>query len=312
MSPGERLALVFHTAETLPPKEALASVKLYLDDPELIVSLGATVAIAQISHQIPVEASLVLLRHAEVTDNEIEALEAIRVVLRLTADNAGAFLPYAGALQDASANLVARAEVAGNGELRSLAMGLEARAETLSRLRLRDQIETVLKPVEEYLQYLSPILALLAWYSVTALTYLLRPLSVPQLGRLEAFVVESEIPIVGSLASLLALARRLSKRPRVVDAWVRRYGLDYMKSFNGQPSVKERAIVIPLPIEVDGRLHFAWQPGDLGALAQQERLRILVTGEGGSGKTHVALRIARAFVAEPERVNDFETAWFGL
>lgn len=298
-SPEERLSLIFEAVETLPPEEALGAIKTYLVDPELIVSLGATVAIAQISDQVPVEASLVLLEHAETTDNEIEALEAIRTVLRLSADRSGAFLPYAGALRDASHNLVDRAQAAENGELLSLALGLEARAETLLSLRLKDRIETVLEPLEKYLQYLSPLLVLLAWYAVTGLTYLLRPLSVPYLGRLESFAVESEIPIVGSLAGLLALARRMSKRPRVVDAWVRRNGANYMASFNSQPSAKERLIVIPLPIEVDGTLRIAWQPNDLGALSQQERLRILVSGEGGSGKTHTALRIARAFATAP-------------
>ncbi|WP_320239936.1 hypothetical protein [Cognatiyoonia sp. IB215182] len=298
-SPEVRLGLVFDAAENLPPDEALAAIEPFLGGPELIVSLGATVAIVQLSDQIPVDAGLKLLAHSVVTENDIEALESVRKVLRLVAENADAFLPHAGVLQDASRQLLDRAEATENGELRSLALGLEARAENLSRLQLRDQIESVLAPLAEYGGYLTPIIVLMVWYSVVGLTFLMRPILVPRLGQLESFVVESRIPVVGSLVGLLALARRLTLHPRVIDAWIQRHAPKYMASFNNQAAVAERSVVIPLPIEVDGTVNSAWQTDHLGSLSQQVRLRIVVMGEGGSGKTHVALRIAHALADKP-------------
>jgi len=91
----------------------------------------------------------------------------------------------------------------------------------------------------------------------------------------------------------LGLVRWFKYRNRVLDAWVEEHWDNAQKEFSKLPTVKDRAIHIPLLV------HLAQEPihdlkgKDLQATFQKKPAVLLIFGEGGAGKTSLAYQIAR-------------------
>ena len=92
-----------------------------------------------------------------------------------------------------------------------------------------------------------------------------------------------------SLSNLLFL----KYHPRVLDDWVKKH-LDEVKSrFLEQPTVSDRAIHIPIQIQLGRKLLDQLAPQDLRPAFSQSPTCLLIAGEGGVGKTSLAYQIAR-------------------
>ena len=97
----------------------------------------------------------------------------------------------------------------------------------------------------------------------------------------------------------LGVMRWLKYQPRVLDRWVEGHLAAARAAFERVGTVKERKVHIPLPAMLDGELLAEPSGQDLRNVFSKKRFCLLVTGEGGAGKTSLAYQIARwAMAAE--------------
>ncbi|RJR45412.1 MAG: urea ABC transporter substrate-binding protein [Deltaproteobacteria bacterium] len=80
---------------------------------------------------------------------------------------------------------------------------------------------------------------------------------------------------------------------RVLDAWVKAHLDEARTNFENMDTVAQRRIYVPSPIEIKGTPHSAATPDLLRRSISSSLWRILIHGEGGSGKTALACQIAR-------------------
>ena len=96
----------------------------------------------------------------------------------------------------------------------------------------------------------------------------------------------------------------LKYRPRVLDAWVAKRITQVRKEFEERYTVKKRRIHVSVPVSLAQESISELTPKDLHKLFQKHQFRLLILGEGGSGKTSIACQIARwaMSAAEQERL----------
>ncbi|MEH2464910.1 HEAT repeat domain-containing protein [Nostoc sp.] len=95
----------------------------------------------------------------------------------------------------------------------------------------------------------------------------------------------------------------LKYRPRVLDAWVQKHINTFEKKFLKNETVDERKDYVSLPIEVNKQEIKELTAIDLRKTFETEkRVRLLIWGEGGSGKTTIACQIAKWAIEK----NDFK------
>jgi len=91
----------------------------------------------------------------------------------------------------------------------------------------------------------------------------------------------------------LFLLNFFNYHPRVLNAWVWKYLDRARDQFNRLQTVKERAEHIPLPVKFDDRIIEQPQAFDFREVFINPRTCMLIWGEGGSGKTSLACRLAK-------------------
>lgn len=85
---------------------------------------------------------------------------------------------------------------------------------------------------------------------------------------------------------------------RILDAWVASKLPHVCTRFQSLTTVKERAIHIPVPVVLEGVVAPELNPRDLQPFFKQERVSLLIWGEGGGGKTSLACQIASWAMSE--------------
>jgi formylglycine-generating enzyme required for sulfatase activity len=90
----------------------------------------------------------------------------------------------------------------------------------------------------------------------------------------------------------LTLVRPLKYRDRVLDAWVADHWQTAQAEFLQLDTVKRKTIHIPLPVELDDTT-VELGPDQLAPTFKKKPALLLITGEGGAGKTSLACQIAR-------------------
>lgn len=88
----------------------------------------------------------------------------------------------------------------------------------------------------------------------------------------------------------------LKHRPRVLDAWVADHLATIEQRFSDLATVEQRRHHLGLPVKVGQRLEAELTPERLKALGAVGGL-VLISGEGGVGKTSLALEMARLALA---------------
>jgi HEAT repeat protein len=87
-------------------------------------------------------------------------------------------------------------------------------------------------------------------------------------------------------------------RDRVLDAWVSDRIEKAREEFDRRQTVEERKIHISMPVVLDGKTVTGLMAKDLGKTCSKQEFRLLIWGEGGAGKTHLACLIAKWAMAE--------------
>jgi HEAT repeat protein len=107
-------------------------------------------------------------------------------------------------------------------------------------------------------------------------------LKVPKLGMIPEF----KLP--------LSFLIWLKYHPRVLDAWVEKHIDTFDKKFQENETVDERKDYVSLPVELNKQEIEELTTEDLRKTFEKEkRVRLLIWGEGGSGKTTIACQIAK-------------------
>jgi len=143
-----------------------------------------------------------------------------------------------------------------------------------------------------YIILLSSLWSILLW---------LRPLWLRRIS--ETLLQLEKIPLpLPKWIPLPALTRNTSlivffhHHPRVLDAWVEANLATIQREFTNQPTVTEHLIHIPIPVVLNGQDVAYLTSEDLRRELTnhaQKLVRILIWGEGGSGKTSLACELAR-------------------
>lgn len=182
------------------------------------------------------------------------------------------------------------------------------KAKDLESLRLtRDRLENQLNQVTD-----QPVYKLLDWGQsnvwlvavgigmmgmVTAYgaVFWLRPLCLLNLGSGVIGAI-AKLPKVGTpLSEVLKALLSLKYHPRVLDAWVEQQlrTKPVADNFTGRDTVSHRQIHVALPVKLNRSSEMEFGAATLRPCFQQSRLCILISGEGGAGKTSLACQIAR-------------------
>lgn len=92
----------------------------------------------------------------------------------------------------------------------------------------------------------------------------------------------------------IAILLFLKYRPRVLDAWVEKHLEIFEKKFLENNTVEERKDYVSIPVELNGREIDELTVETLSELLKTDKqVRLLIWGEGGSGKTTIACHIAK-------------------
>ncbi len=135
---------------------------------------------------------------------------------------------------------------------------------------------------------LIPVLIGLSFYVGAFYLYPLWLLVIPAELKIPKILIIPEFKIP------FGLLRFLKYRPRVLDAWVKKHLETFEKKFLENETVEERKDYVSLPVELNGE-----EIDDLSAetlsetFNREKRVRLLIFGEGGSGKTTIACQIAK-------------------
>ncbi|MBG1262056.1 HEAT repeat domain-containing protein [Nostoc commune] len=108
---------------------------------------------------------------------------------------------------------------------------------------------------------------------------------------------EVKIPKIGMFPEFklpLGFVIWLKYRPRVLDAWVGKHIDIFQKKFLENETVDERKDYVSLPVLLNKQEIEELTAETLReSFAQEKRVRLLIWGEGGSGKTTIACQIAK-------------------
>jgi HEAT repeat protein len=80
--------------------------------------------------------------------------------------------------------------------------------------------------------------------------------------------------------------------PKVLDAWVNKYIESAREQFPKKDTVSSRNTYIPIPVVLDGSTIAQLAPDNLRATFSKKRSCLVISGEGGIGKTSLACQVA--------------------
>lgn len=130
----------------------------------------------------------------------------------------------------------------------------------------------------------------LSWFFI----FLIRPLWLLKLY--EIFPI-SETRLSGVLGVVTVPLHYLPAlfifRPRVLNAWVRKYLKKAYGNFSSKKTVEYRRVYVPVGLFLDDKLISEFTPKNLQETFTRNQSRLLISGVGGAGKTSLACQIAK-------------------
>ncbi|HEX7154169.1 MAG TPA: hypothetical protein VF618_21960 [Thermoanaerobaculia bacterium] len=99
------------------------------------------------------------------------------------------------------------------------------------------------------------------------------------------------------LLGALALLAFFIAQPIVLDRWVRKHLSVARERFAAKETVKVRSAYVPMPLELNDRRIEADDVDDAMRALFRRRCVLLISGEGGSGKTSIAVKLANDALA---------------
>jgi len=182
---------------------------------------------------------------------------------------------------------------------------LENSLTVINALQDKPSLTTFYQWIQKNPKVSIPMGIIILWVFLVVTLLRLRPLLLLQIN--DILQRYTDIPLPDFLGGIqLSTLRRLlfgyQYHPRVLDAWVESHLDTAHKEFPKKPTVKERTIYIPMPVVLDGKNIAELTATDLQQRFTEQRERLLIWGEGGSGKTSLACQLAQwAMSDEPEQ-----------
>jgi HEAT repeat protein len=142
----------------------------------------------------------------------------------------------------------------------------------------------------------------LGLFTISLLLLWLYPLALLRISEVLAVISVApqvdKIVGVGEAVFVFALFRH---HPRVLDAWVAKYLDRTREQFQSIATVQQREVhVSEVPVELDRKVLPGLGAKDLESAFSGKSTRLLIWGEGGSGKTSLACQIARSVMSESD------------
>ncbi len=143
-------------------------------------------------------------------------------------------------------------------------------------------------------------LLLLALYAfITVVCFLLYFLSPILLLSINRFLEDSthdkkwQWKLLTFIIGYIAVVKLFHYRKRVLDAWVRKVLPKVMNEFEELKSVKSRNCYVDVPFEINKSICDGVKSIEIKKIIKKNRVRILVWGVGGGGKSSLAFQLAR-------------------
>lgn len=158
------------------------------------------------------------------------------------------------------------------------------------------QLFNQLKGFLEWLQkYRVMVLAACGYILAWLILYWKYPLVVYRINETLAPYAGVKLPVFlgGIPLSYLMLGGILHYRPRVLDAWVGRHIGVARKRFEKKLTIEQRRVHVDLPVLLEGKALPALRSADLRDCFDGERTYVLISGEGGAGKTSLACQLCK-------------------
>jgi HEAT repeat protein len=173
---------------------------------------------------------------------------------------------------------------------------LENSLAVITALQDKPSLNTFYQWIQKNPKVSIPMGIIILWVFLVVTLLRLRPLLLLRIN--DTLQQYTDIPLPELLGGIqLSTLRRLlfgyQYHPRVLDAWVESHLDTADKEFKKKPTVKERTIYIPMPVILDGNNIAELTAKDLQARFTEQRERLLIWGEGGSGKTSLACQLAQ-------------------
>jgi HEAT repeat protein len=164
----------------------------------------------------------------------------------------------------------------------------------------RQAASNLKKAVAEFVLYRHPrificVALVLFWWLSTAVLLWVSPLTLLKISEKFSGLSDVRVPIGKISVPVDKLPIYLFPRypRRALDKWVSYHAANLKANFERIPKVKERANRVSLPVRIDNTVIHSLDPKDLQTLFGQQRCYVLVTGEGGGGKTSLACQIGK-------------------
>ncbi|HEV7643896.1 MAG TPA: hypothetical protein VGO50_08160 [Pyrinomonadaceae bacterium] len=155
----------------------------------------------------------------------------------------------------------------------------------------------VWRPLYYTLPYLLPVAFYLLLLTACLIVLWLKPILIFRINqKLLHFPLEQKVPMLGYFTApfrYFLLVGFFYYSRRVLDAWIQKYQGNINTGFLNRGVVAERQTHIPIPVKVNDKRLAELSPEDLKPFFKTSATFIMISGDGGVGKTSHACSIAK-------------------
>jgi hypothetical protein len=189
------------------------------------------------------------------------------------------------------------------------AKSVQRAIEHLELMWWKQYINSITVWILQHPLYFALIMAYIFWVFFCLLLLLFHPLTLlgindffrPYEVKLLERPFEIKLPV-----RLMFFVEPFNYHRRVLDAWVHRHIESTRRRFLEMSTVSQREVHIPVPLGLENNIIPIFRAEDLRPTFSSKISFLLITGEGGSGKTSLACQVAKwAMAEEPHmRISD--------